>query len=648
MTTKMRSRSATVPLALLGGAIVAAGIGVAVETPAQSAYMSVDEVKPGMKGYGLTVFSGHEPTKFGVEIISTLNNFQPNQDLFIIHTEHPRLEVAHTVAGMSGSPIYIDGKMIGAYAYGWLFGVEPVAGVTPISNMLEDLRRPVPKELIPGLKKSILPNPKTPGGAQAAKLGALRQRFNERLPRTTSHRFQNEESATGYDLRDHAAQVASHASPALQAPGGMGLRAASTDVMAGGLSPRALALATELLEPSGMNVLQAGGGGQTKPELMAQAPKTYADGGAVTVQLVRGDVSMSGLGTVTHVVGDKLVAFGHPMINGGIEALPVALGHVHWIMATANRSFKIGEPTRPLGTLVNDRQASIVIDTTITAPVFPVRVKVNGVPGAPKTNWKMEVSHDPFFAPSFVAVGMGSALETTAAERNDKTWRAKSKVTVAGYGTMEFEDFGAGNRSPVGAGDMARSRMVGAIGAVLNNPWEVGRITGVEMEIDITPKRDVMYLKGVQVLDTELDPGEPARIRLTFQPWLGEDEYQTIEVPIERSMAGKSVSIRLAPGYAMQRIAAPPESLGDLVEVLPKLTYPGQTLIASYSVEGNDVAYKGQVARELPPYAQALLTPSTDTQGPSMRSSMRHHQMPMKRFVIGGSSVTVNVRKAVK
>ena len=260
MTKKTRFRPATIPMALLGGAVIAAGVGFAVETPAQSTYMSVKEVKPGMKGYGLTVFSGHEPTKFGVEVISTLNNFQPNQDLFIVKTDHPRLDVAHTVAGMSGSPIYIDGKMIGAYAYGWLFGVEPIAGVTPIQNMLDDLKRPVPKELIPGLRSSLLPNPQGKG-AKTAKLGKLRKRYGKNLPRTTSHRFRGKDVAN-YSLRTHAAQVANHASPSLQAPTGMGLRAASTDIMAGGLSPRGLKLAQELLEPSGMNVLQTGGGGQ--------------------------------------------------------------------------------------------------------------------------------------------------------------------------------------------------------------------------------------------------------------------------------------------------------------------------------------------------------------------------------------------------
>src|SRR5690606_6424311 len=106
--------------------------------------MDVKDIKPGMKGYGLTVFEGTQPEKFAVEVIDVLRNFRPRQDLVLIKTTHPRLEVAKVVAGMSGSPIYVDGKMIGAYAYGWTFGAEPIAGVTPIGNMLDDLARPLP------------------------------------------------------------------------------------------------------------------------------------------------------------------------------------------------------------------------------------------------------------------------------------------------------------------------------------------------------------------------------------------------------------------------------------------------------------------------------------------------------------------------
>src|SRR5450631_3985092 len=100
-----------------------------------------------MKCYGLTVSSGTKPERFDVEVIDVLRNFQPKQDLILIKTKHPRLEITKVVAGMSGSPIYLNDKMIGAYAYGWTFGSEPVAGVTPIQNMLNELARPLPSQI---------------------------------------------------------------------------------------------------------------------------------------------------------------------------------------------------------------------------------------------------------------------------------------------------------------------------------------------------------------------------------------------------------------------------------------------------------------------------------------------------------------------
>lgn len=109
--------------------------------------LPLSEIRPKMKGYGLTVFEGTKPERFEIEVIDVLKRFLPKQDLILIKTRHPRLEVARVVAGMSGSPIYIDGKMIGAYAYGWTFAREPVAGVTPIENMLGELDRPIPPSI---------------------------------------------------------------------------------------------------------------------------------------------------------------------------------------------------------------------------------------------------------------------------------------------------------------------------------------------------------------------------------------------------------------------------------------------------------------------------------------------------------------------
>lgn len=632
-------RNRILPIGLTAGALIAGAIGWASYTPAQTKYMSVDEVKPGMKGYGLTVMSGAKPERFDVEILSTLHSFRPGQELYIIKTNHPRLEKAKTVAGMSGSPIFIDGKMIGAYAYGWYFNVEPIAGVTPIKHMLDDMKRPVPKVLAP-MKPTASLLPKT--GMKVAN-------GPSKLPKRGAHRYDGK--PLDYDAADHAQLVAQQVEPKLRAPKGYGLQPASTELMVAGLAPRSMRKLSDTLEPMGISILQGGGAtGSAKKAMIEAAPKNYEDGGAISVTLVRGDVSIAGLGTVTHVLGNKLVAFGHPMLGGGIENLPTALTHVHWILASQQRSFKIGEATRPLGALVNDRQASIVVHTDRVAPVFPVKLKVNGVEGAPKTEWNMEVSHDQFFAPIFTAIAMGSALETTAGERSDRTWRATTKVHVKDHGTMEFADFGAGNRSPVGVGDIFRAQLVRAIGALMNNPWEMGHITGVEMEINIENfKQDIAFIRGLTNLTPVLDPGEPAKAKLTLIPWLGERREMVVEVPIPKRFAGQTVFISLTPGYMSQKIVAPPENYADLVDILPKLSFPPETLIASYMLPNEStVAFEGKVAKRVPGHAVDMLNSTVSSIQPAIYGATRQIEIPTKGFIVGRDGFSVRVRNPQK
>ena len=109
--------------------------------------IGVEEIQPGMKGFGLSVFRGATPERFDVEVIDVLPNFRPGQDLILVRTPHPLLNQTQAVAGMSGSPIYVEGRLAGAYAYGWPFGKEPIVGVTPIANMLAELARPIDPEI---------------------------------------------------------------------------------------------------------------------------------------------------------------------------------------------------------------------------------------------------------------------------------------------------------------------------------------------------------------------------------------------------------------------------------------------------------------------------------------------------------------------
>jgi len=496
--------------------------------------------------------------------------------------------------------------------------------------MLQVLRRPVPPAVMPATGKA--PWPGRPG-AQPAGARA----------RTGLHRFNG--PPLDYDLFEHSAQVARRTAPALAAPAGTGLGSASTPVLVGGLGPGALRLAKDLLEPVGLHVLQAGGsGGRPGPD----APTRYVDGGTLAIELIRGDMSASGLGTVTHVVGDKVLAFGHPMLNGGIENLPASLGKVHWILATENRSFKIGEPTRPLGALVNDRQAAVVVDMSRQAPTFPIHLDIQGARGAPHPVWDFELAHDQFLAPNFTAVALGSAVETTTAERNDMTWRARSRVQLAGHGTVELRDFGAGHQRPVSPHDFARSRLVRGLGAMLNNPWQDARIVRIDSTIRVVHRLDILRLRGAQVLEPEIDVGQPVRIRLSLEPWRGPSQSRVIEVPIDPSLVGETVEIKLAPGHEVRRNLPAPESFAELLAVLPKEFHDDESVVASYNLPEGSAAFRGHVASRLPAGAVDTLRPTTQSVAPEVFAATQQTIVPLGSFLIGTDSVRVKVREVLR
>lgn len=589
-----------------------------------SGILPVDQIKPGMKGYGLTVFSGTKPERFGVSVIGVLKNFQPRQDLILIKTKHPRLAVTKVVAGMSGSPIFINHKMVGAYAYGWTFGREPVAGVTPIQNMLNELHRPIPK-MINGW-------PLVPGRSHD-----MRQ---ARRSMSSVNRYAG--SLDNYDLDKHAQQIAKR--NALTVPGSSSpARPVDTPLLMGGMTSSAMGLARKVLSPLGLTPVQAGGGGSSAKQAK-NAPSHFVDGGAIGVQLIRGDMSAMGLGTVTSVHGNKLVAFGHPMMQSGVTALPTCIGKVLWFLASDMRSFKIGEPIKPLGALVNDRLAAIVVDEKVKAPVIPVTMHIKGVNGAPVTDWKFQIAEEKFMSPAFLAIALGNALQATAAERQDVSWTAESRLSLHRHGSIDLEDFGVAIGGTPDPQDFVRSNLVRSVGALMNNPWKPLLIDGVEMTIRLRYARDILRLRGSEILDPEVQAGQPARIRLTLIPYASKPITRVVSVPIPEHLAGKKLSLEVSPGYTEQRDQADPDSLEALIHNLAHATYPPKSLVVSYNAGDGAVSYKGHVARNLPPGALDAIRPTSSSVAPDTFRSETRLVVPLPDFMTGQDHVNVEVK----
>jgi len=419
----------------------------------------------------------------------------------------------------------------------------------------------------------------------------------------------------------------------------------ATPILLGGLGDRTSKVARDLFEPLGLEPVQGtGAGSATDPD----APKHYVNGGAIGVQLVTGDISAMGLGTVTRVEGDKLVAFGHPMMNGGIGAMPTAVARVLWILATQARSFKLGEAVRPLGALVNDRQAAIVVDAKSHAPSFPATVDIVGVEGAPHTHWSFTIAHDKFMSPSFVALAVGSAFESTTSERRDVTWRATTDITLTGFGNLKIEDGGVAVGGTPDADDWSRSRAVQAIGSILNNGWQSAQVEKVHTKVEVRFARESVRLRGVDALAEVIDAGQPATLRLHLVPFAGPEEQKIIEVPIPRELAGKEVDIELSPGYAESPELPAPEKLADLIANLPRRFYPIDSVVASIKLAEHGVAFQGQVANRLPPGALDMLRPASDTKAPEPFVSYLRTAIPIHRLLEGKDHVKVRIRPVLR
>jgi hypothetical protein len=591
--------------------------------------LSVDQIRPGMKGYGLTVFEGTKPERFGVEVIDVIKNFRPRQDAILIKTLHPRLDVVNVVRGMSGSPIFIDGKMIGAYAYGWSFGKEPVAGVTPIHNMLEDLARPLPKSLF-GWPLSPPPMPLSGAHPAAQRLEPAD---------SSAHRYAGDPSE--YRLDQHAEQLRQRGPFGEGNPNG--LRAVATPLMLGGMGEVASAMARELLQPLGLEPLQGGGQAGIEPG----APLHYEDGGAIAVNLISGDFNATGLGTVTRVEGDRLVAFGHPMMQGGVSALPTAVGRVLWFLASEASSFKLGMAVRPLGALVNDRQASIVVSESAKAPVIPVTFHIDGVPGAPYRDWSFEVAHEKFMTPTFLAMALGEALQATGAERQDVSWTAQSKVGIKGHGEVTLEDFGVSIGGTPDPREFVRSHLVSSVGAILNNPWEPAIVTSVSVRIKLAYAREIVRLREARAIETEVDAGQPVNILLTLIPFAGPAFTRTITVPVPKYLADSTLKLSIRPGHSVEREKATPETLDEFIANQEDPIYPPKAVVVSYSA-GGGVSFKGRVAENLPPGAIDSIRQRTASFSPEAFKSSRYHVVELENFMVGTDSVSVKVRPVLR
>lgn len=607
---------------LLLAAILTSAIAVGQESVRISSTIGVDEITPGMRGYGLTVFRGTTPERFDVEVIDVLDNFRPDQDLILIRTPHPILEHAHVVAGMSGSPIFLDGRLAGAYAYGWPYGQEPIAGVTPIANMLSEMRRPYRTDSFPGARP-LPPQRRREARRPRASLSLPAYLGDTRVTSTSALAAHRERLGLGQQNEAR-------------------LVPASTPLMVGGMTDHAVRMLETELDDFGMVVLQTGGGASRQPS----GPTQYDQGSAVGVQLVRGDISATAVGTVTHVDGQRVAAFGHPMINAGETGLPVAVSRVLHILSSIHRSFKIAEAVRPLGTLVHDRQSGIYLDANLQPAIVPARIRVTGVPDAPRTEWNVEVASHRSVTPVMLASALASAMGATAADSDDAMFTATTRVWIAGRSEpVTVTDYGYSAGGAANPLALSQLRLFPLLEMVYGNPFSEERLERVEVDLGVRFARDTIRILDASVAQREVDPGSSVPVRVVLRRFDRTEEVRMFQVPIPEHAEGQNIEITFQPGNAVDVVHVQPRNFEELLATIHE-QYPSTSIVASIEMPSRGLRFAGHVADHLPPSALDALQLRND--GDRNRPFVTHERQehPLGGPVVFGTArVEITVRE---
>jgi hypothetical protein len=446
----------------------------------------VDDVRAGMSGYGWTVVSGVAPARFEAKILGVLRDVAPGRDMIVARFSGLGLEKSGIAAGMSGSPVYIDDKLLGAVAYTWEFGVEPIGGVTPFCQMRE-----------------------------LADAGGLRDKLADSDVSFTPPFWPPDDDAP---IR----------------PGR--LLPIRTPLAVAGMSSTALRELSKNLEPWGLIPVQ---GGAANPDVKsAHAGVKIGPGSAVAVGLVTGDVAATAVGTVTAVDDGRVYAFGHPFLELGRCRLPLLSAYIHTVLPLQSASFKVGSSLERVGTVDADVSTGVAAELGGEAAFVPVSVRVERVAAGRPREFRFQIAPVPHLLSSLLSASTISCIEGDGKTPLDFVVHLKAEIRIAGKPPLVLEDVYSGERyqGPPGL-VQALAPLANLVGAVASNPFEPATVESIDCEVAVSDRRRSAAIVNAWIRPAEPIPGETATVFVEVRPYRPDsaeaDGEQTQTLPLK-------------------------------------------------------------------------------------------------------------------
>jgi len=564
--------------------------------------MPLNQVKKGMKGYGLTVFEGNKIERFDVEILGVLHNIGPRQNLILGRVDSELVNHSGIIAGMSGSPIYIDGKVIGALAYSWQFAKDPIAGITPIEEMLRIGAHPAPSGNLPGSRASAA------------------QFLDTLVHGKTSARFEEMVRALS---RTHSAS---------------GALPISVPLSLGNFASETVGRYGRFLEASGFMTVPAGSTG-TGLAPAGRNASHFKPGDAIAGVLVDGDFSVAASGTVTYVDGDQVYAFGHPFMDMGEISFPMALSEVVTVMPNVARSFKFANTGATVGTLKQDRNAGILGVVGLTTEMIPVELSVSGVGG--NESYKLRIVRHPMLSPLLIAMAADSVVASTQRAAGERTVVLDSEITIDGFPPIRLRDGWAGSQ----AREAIPSYLAVVSSYLLSNEFRNASITKIKIHLRHDDDLRVAKLIEASVVvpdNGRIRPGDLIQVRTRLKPYRGESFEEIFEVRIPDTQRPGPAYVFVGSGSAVNQldfslVPPDPQTLAQVISVVERLRPATDLMVGLYSASDGVVA-AGVFLPDLPPSVNAVVnSDSTNASRMPVRFSTPQHARRSLDYVVDGA-----------
>jgi hypothetical protein len=670
MKSSRRASDALVRLALCVGLMVFAMTALTPDTRAQTkTYMGVKikplmTIKVGDRGYCKTVFQGLTVSTFRFHVKGILFNYFPRQHLILIASNDPKLKLAGVVAGMSGSPCYISGGLAGALAYGPNWSKRPIAMLTPIRYMLDELKRKSR-----GLKGTpTLSVSARPRRAAATGLTVkLRRPVSGGLGRGRGQgmgRLARRPTRAGTALARRLLGRKNPRNPlspwfrSIPAPrsarvrtGVAGMRRMSVPLSVSGFDRLTLKELAADLKPYGFAVV-AGGGSSADAMRYYKKPKRFVNGGSIGVQLVRGAISMNGTGTVTLVKKNKILAFGHPMANWGEHYIPVTSSWIHMFMPGYSSSYKISTALGVLGSLVQDRRPCIIADTRKRAPVIPVKVTIVS-DGGGKQDYSFEIFSNRNATSYYLQYVMRALLRRAVPDTVNTTISARISmdVTYPQRGrtvkkTVTLNDyFNAGKGAGLGF-RIGSTRGFRILNFLLSQNLTRVSVAKLRIRIKADKKVRAATIESVRVDSNTVEPGQVVNLRVKLRRHLGQGRYvKTIPVVIpSHVVSGTKIRIDVAAGLSASVDAAPVYGIADVWRIIGRM-YHARQLVVRVMRPAEGTSVNGRIISHLPGSVLDSLRSGSATKSRLLHRASFRKALVLPDVLTGSKRIYVRVER---